>query len=53
MIGDSETDVLAGQEAGCRTALIGTVPKSCEPDLLAPSLDAASALIIRERRSET
>jgi D-glycero-D-manno-heptose 1,7-bisphosphate phosphatase len=46
MIGDSETDVLAGQAAGCRTALVGTVPKRCAPDLVAPSLEAASELIV-------
>jgi D-glycero-D-manno-heptose 1,7-bisphosphate phosphatase len=48
MIGDSESDVLAGQAAGCRAALVGTTPKLCEPDLVAESLDAASALIVRE-----
>jgi D-glycero-D-manno-heptose 1,7-bisphosphate phosphatase len=46
MIGDSETDVLAGQAAGCRTVLIGSAPQTCEPDLIAPSLDVASALIV-------
>jgi D-glycero-D-manno-heptose 1,7-bisphosphate phosphatase len=50
MIGDSETDVLAGQAAGCRTALIGKAPATCNPDLLAPSLDAASALIVKGDR---
>jgi D-glycero-D-manno-heptose 1,7-bisphosphate phosphatase len=47
MIGDSESDVLAGQAAGCRAALVGATPERCEPDLVAASLDAASALIVR------
>jgi D-glycero-D-manno-heptose 1,7-bisphosphate phosphatase len=46
MIGDSDSDVLAGQAAGCRTVLIGGRPSTCVPDLTAPSLDAASALIV-------
>ena len=48
MIGDSESDVLAGQAAGCRTALVGTVPENSAPDLVAPSFDAASGLVVRE-----
>jgi D-glycero-D-manno-heptose 1,7-bisphosphate phosphatase len=48
MIGDSESDVVAGQGAGCRTALVGTAPARCEPDLVAESLDAASEMIVRE-----
>jgi D-glycero-D-manno-heptose 1,7-bisphosphate phosphatase len=48
MIGDSESDVLAGQAAGCRTALVGTVPRTCVPDLVAPSLGVASELVLRE-----
>jgi D-glycero-D-manno-heptose 1,7-bisphosphate phosphatase len=51
VIGDSESDVLAGQAAGCRTALLGTVPDTCEPDLVAPSLEAASELVVREKSS--
>jgi D-glycero-D-manno-heptose 1,7-bisphosphate phosphatase len=46
MVGDSESDVLAGRAAGCRTAFIGTATESCEADLIAPSLNAASALIL-------
>jgi D-glycero-D-manno-heptose 1,7-bisphosphate phosphatase len=46
MIGDSESDVLAGQAAGCRTVLIGAVPEHAQPDLVAPSLEAASRLIV-------
>ena len=48
MIGDSSSDVLAGQAAGCQTALIASVPERCEPDLVAPSLAAASELIAGE-----
>ena len=47
VIGDSESDVLAGNAAGCRTALVGTAPASCDPDLVAPSLDAVSELVVR------
>jgi D-glycero-D-manno-heptose 1,7-bisphosphate phosphatase len=50
MIGDAETDVLAGRSAGCRTALIGTAPNSCEPDVVASTLEEASALIVRQKR---
>jgi phosphoglycolate phosphatase-like HAD superfamily hydrolase len=46
MIGDSESDVLAGQAAGCRTVLIGAVSEHTQPDLVAPSLEAASRLIV-------
>jgi D-glycero-D-manno-heptose 1,7-bisphosphate phosphatase len=48
VIGDSESDILAGKAAGCRTALVGTVPESCDPDLVAPSLHAVSELVVRE-----
>jgi D-glycero-D-manno-heptose 1,7-bisphosphate phosphatase len=51
MIGDSNTDVLAGQAAGCRTVLIGPARPTCAPDLIAPSLDVASALILADRSS--
>lgn len=45
MIGDSEDDVLAGEAAGCRTALIGRMPSRSEPDLVASSLLEASTWI--------
>jgi D-glycero-D-manno-heptose 1,7-bisphosphate phosphatase len=51
MIGDSDTDVLAGQAAGCRTVLIGPARPTCTPDLIAPSLDVASSLILGDRGS--
>jgi D-glycero-D-manno-heptose 1,7-bisphosphate phosphatase len=43
VIGDTETDVAAGRAAGCLTALVGEAEG--DPDLVAPSLDAASAAI--------
>ena len=45
MIGDADSDVRAGQAAGCRTALIGTA-SGTTADLTAPSLDAASERIL-------
>ena len=45
MIGDMDSDVLAGSSAGCRTALIGSQPRRARPDLVAPSLDAVSKRI--------
>ena len=51
MIGDSESDVVAAHAAGCRAALVGAVPERWEPDLVAPSLDAASKLIVRDELS--
>jgi D-glycero-D-manno-heptose 1,7-bisphosphate phosphatase len=47
MIGDTDTDVLAGQKAGCRTVLIETVESahkrtgSVQPDFRAPDLRTA------------
>jgi D-glycero-D-manno-heptose 1,7-bisphosphate phosphatase len=49
MLGDSDTDVLAGHAAGCRTVLVeypGSAHKrlgQATPDLLAPNLTAAVA----------
>jgi D-glycero-D-manno-heptose 1,7-bisphosphate phosphatase len=41
-IGDSDSDILAGHQAGTRTAIVGTTPSASKPDLVAPSLlDAA------------
>jgi D-glycero-D-manno-heptose 1,7-bisphosphate phosphatase len=48
MIGDSETDALAGQAAGCRAALIGPAPRGCLPDVVAESLDAVSRLVVAD-----
>lgn len=45
VIGDSETDVLAGHAAGCRTALVGAAPSFSHPDIVAPSIAAAGELI--------
>jgi D-glycero-D-manno-heptose 1,7-bisphosphate phosphatase len=41
MIGDMDSDVLAGQAAGCRTVLLGTPSTTVSPDLVAPSLEDA------------
>jgi len=45
MVGDAETDIIAGAAAGCRTALIGGAFKAVRPDVVAASLAGASALI--------
>ena len=45
MIGDSDTDVLAGQAAGCRTALVTSSPVHSQPDVVAASLLEASEVI--------
>jgi D-glycero-D-manno-heptose 1,7-bisphosphate phosphatase len=56
MIGDTDADILAGQAAGCRTALIactGSAHKrtgSATPDLIAPDLAAAADLLIGSTR---
>jgi D-glycero-D-manno-heptose 1,7-bisphosphate phosphatase len=46
MIGDSESDVLAGQRAGCRTVLIASEPTDTAATIVAPSLAAATDLIV-------
>lgn len=54
MIGDTDTDVLAGAAAGCRTVLIeqeasGHKRKgAAEPDAVRPDLRAAAALLLGE-----
>jgi D-glycero-D-manno-heptose 1,7-bisphosphate phosphatase len=54
MIGDTETDVLAGAAAGCRTVLIeqeasGHKRKgTSRPDAVMPDLQAAAALLLEE-----
>jgi D-glycero-D-manno-heptose 1,7-bisphosphate phosphatase len=45
IIGDCETDVLAGHAAGCRAALVGVAPSVSNPEIVAPSVAAASQLI--------
>jgi D-glycero-D-manno-heptose 1,7-bisphosphate phosphatase len=45
VIGDTETDVLAGQAAGCRTVLVGAAPGGVTPDLVVASLAEASRTI--------
>jgi D-glycero-D-manno-heptose 1,7-bisphosphate phosphatase len=46
MVGDSESDVLAGRRAGCRTALIGTQATDTAATVVAPSLAAATDRIV-------
>jgi histidinol-phosphate phosphatase family protein len=45
VIGDSTSDIRAGEAAGCRTALIGALPEALTPDITATSLSEASELI--------
>jgi phosphoglycolate phosphatase-like HAD superfamily hydrolase len=54
MIGDTDTDVTAGQAAGCRTVLIKE-PASAHkrdggvrPDAIVSNLSAAATLLVRE-----
>ncbi len=46
MIGDAETDVLAGRAAGCQTALLTSGRATVGADLIAPTLEAASRAIV-------
>lgn len=46
MIGDTESDVVAGQQAGCRTVLIGVHTSLTKPDYVAASLAHASLLVL-------
>lgn len=46
MIGDSESDVLAGQAAGCTTVLITETPDVTAADRVAPDLAAAVDLLL-------
>jgi len=52
MIGDTDSDVLAGKAAGCRTVLIAHQPSahkragSARPDAVAPDLGAAVTLLL-------
>jgi D-glycero-D-manno-heptose 1,7-bisphosphate phosphatase len=52
MIGDSESDVRAGQVAGCRTVRIAPHGVRTAATLVAPSLAAAADLIVGARRLE-
>jgi D-glycero-D-manno-heptose 1,7-bisphosphate phosphatase len=47
VIGDAESDVRAGAAAGCRTAFVGDAELALAPDVVAPSLFAASDLILQ------
>jgi D-glycero-D-manno-heptose 1,7-bisphosphate phosphatase len=52
MIGDSLSDVAAGQEAGCRTVLIAGNGTATTATFVAPSLAAAADLVIGAARPE-
>lgn len=45
MVGDSDSDVEAGEAAGCRTAYVGPGKPSATTTLVAPSLGEAAKLI--------
>ena len=45
MVGDAESDIVAGKAAGCRTALLGTPGGAVAADVVARSLEEASRLI--------
>ena len=47
-IGDSESDVIAGQLAGCRTVLISPARGRRGAEAIASSLDAASRMIVHD-----
>jgi D-glycero-D-manno-heptose 1,7-bisphosphate phosphatase len=47
-IGDSQTDIQAGEAAGCRTALVAASGNGAEADVVAPSLIKVSRLIVEE-----
>lgn len=51
MIGDADSDVLAGRAAGCRTARVGVQTTAPHADVVAPSLLEVSKLIA-ERYSD-
>lgn len=45
MIGDAVTDVEAGQQAGCRTILVGRTAEHCKPDFIAKDMKALAELL--------
>ncbi len=51
MIGDSESDVRAGEAAGCSTALVGEADSEVQANVVAASLAEVSDLIARRTRS--
>lgn len=55
LIGDSASDIEAGQRAGCRTVLISESvtksPKGLTPDLMAEDLPQAARLILEAERT--
>ena len=53
MIGDSETDVLAGRAAGCRTILIAPETTATSADATATDILAAATLAVRLAAPQT
>jgi D-glycero-D-manno-heptose 1,7-bisphosphate phosphatase len=51
MIGDSESDIMAGRSAGCRTILVGDATVHSSADAVTATLEEAWTLIERESRS--
>jgi D-glycero-D-manno-heptose 1,7-bisphosphate phosphatase len=51
MIGDSESDVLAGKAAGCRTVLLAPANSGSQADVVASSLLSAAAIVAGPRAS--
>jgi len=49
MAGDSDSDIAAGQAAGCRTRRVGGAPSSSQPDLVAGSMLEGARLIVASR----
>lgn len=45
MIGDSETDIMAGSRAGCRTVLVGGPPVDCNPDFTVENMHKLAVLL--------
>lgn len=54
MVGDRDSDVAAGKEAGCRTVFIDlsytSEPKPPDPDWVVSSLQEAAAVILADKR---
>jgi len=47
VVGDSESDILAGKQVGCKTAFIGDVVSGLAVDICAKSLEEAAQAIIQ------
>lgn len=53
MIGDSESDIVAGRRAGCQTILLGQADTTTEADARASDLLEAAHLVVRKRLDST